>query len=507
MDAVMASMGEGIKSQWSHQGGEVFLSGFLMGGMIQGPQKFLFQGIPAIYQMKFQPEQWAEYREIKEKYIDQAVDNLNKIHNSQMEKPDTFMDFDKLNFVVQKQAAEEMLKSAYDGDQFGYHNFKDDAKFQAIHAILGQYRMKHHFQDQLKDYLNLSDEVLAEAFPGNQADIKNGKFRSRIQDMIEQINTHEKNLRKDKDRNPNPFDRSQFKFGTKEWRMEAMKERAFEHTRFLYMYTKNSWKRANERAEEISKDLESHPVLSKLAANDLTVLMDIESIQNEINLLELDIDGLDAKSDKEKALIKFKTDKIRHLKAIYNVLSNEKNLNKTGKRKGHFNMKKIGQLQGPLTKYLATLAEEKSDFVEWSEIKDVIIKLVDYSALRVDAKKYDRAVRMMEDPKIFDEIVERTFKNFTSFFENNKKEVEKRLRAYVKREEARQLIKALSKLGVFPHHKVLIDILDDNTGSTMRRLSPSLFVTTSMKVYLFYNSHFSYPLRTFKIIRIQEKNA
>ncbi len=470
MDAVQASMGEGIKSQWSHQGGEVFLSGFLMGGMIQGPQKFLFQGIPAMYQMKFQPKQWAEYQKNKENYITQGIKNLNKIHNSQVDNPDSFMDFDKLNFVVQKQAAEEMIKSAYDGDQWGYQNYKDDAKFQAIHAVLGQYRMKHLFKDQLKDYLNLSEQELSEAFPGNQAAIKSGKFKARIQDMIDQIDVHDTNLRKDKDRNPNKFDRSQFEVGTKEWRMEAMKERAFEHTRFLYMYTKNSWKRAEERAAEITKDLESHPVLSKLAANDLNVLSDIESIENEINLLQQDIDGLNTETAKEKKLAKFKTDKIRHLKAIYKILSNEKNLNKTGDRKGHFNKNKMGQLKGPLTKYLATLAEEKSDFVEWNEIKDVMVKLIDYSALKVDAKKYDRAVRMMEDPTIFDEIVERTFKNFTNFFENNKKEIEKRLRAHVKREEARALIKALEKHGVFPHYKVLIDILDEETGSSMRNL-------------------------------------
>jgi len=260
-----------------------------MGGMIQGPQKLFFEGIPALYQSKFQKEKWNEYQKNKEDYIDLAVDNLNNVHNNQVDNPDKFMDFDKMNFVAQKQAAEEMMKSAYENDVYGFYNHKDDLKYRALYSVLGEYKMKGYFKDQLKDYLKLDDQMLAQAFPGNQADIKNGKFRERIQDMIGQIDQHEEIVRKDMRQNKSPYDRTQFEEGTIEWKRELLRERAWEHARFLKLFTRNKWKRAGERIQEIDKELESHPVLSKLAANDLIALSDVETLDREITLLKEDI--------------------------------------------------------------------------------------------------------------------------------------------------------------------------------------------------------------------------
>ena len=59
----------GMAHQLSGEGFSVFMSGFLMGGAIQGPQKLFFQGVPALYNMgkgKFGSEaQQAEYAEYK----------------------------------------------------------------------------------------------------------------------------------------------------------------------------------------------------------------------------------------------------------------------------------------------------------------------------------------------------------------------------------------------------------------------------------------------------------
>ena len=45
-----------IGSQFSEEGFDVFMSGFLMGGVVQGPQKLFFQGVPAIYQRINDPQ-------------------------------------------------------------------------------------------------------------------------------------------------------------------------------------------------------------------------------------------------------------------------------------------------------------------------------------------------------------------------------------------------------------------------------------------------------------------
>ena len=45
-DMILSAMGD----QLSGEGFGTFMSGFLMGGIVQGPQKLFFQGVPAIYE-------------------------------------------------------------------------------------------------------------------------------------------------------------------------------------------------------------------------------------------------------------------------------------------------------------------------------------------------------------------------------------------------------------------------------------------------------------------------
>jgi hypothetical protein len=46
IDLQNESLNSAISSQFSEQGFETFMSGFLMGGLVQGPQKIFFQGVP-----------------------------------------------------------------------------------------------------------------------------------------------------------------------------------------------------------------------------------------------------------------------------------------------------------------------------------------------------------------------------------------------------------------------------------------------------------------------------
>ena len=445
-DAVLAAMGEGIQSQWSKEGGEVFMSGFLMGGMIQGPQKLLFDGMPALYQMKFQKEKWAEYQKNKEDYIDLAVSNLNKVHNEQMSNPDKYMDIERMMFVAQKQATEDMMDSAYKGDVYGFYNAKDDLKYRAIYSVIGEYKMKGYFQDQLRDYINLDDKMLMEAFPAHKTDIKNGKFRERMQDMIDQIDIHDKAIKKDMRDNKNPYDRSLYEHGSKEWRRELLRERAYEHVRYLKLFTNNKFQRAEERVQEIDKMLESHPVLSKIAANDLVTLSDLKTLDREMNLLKEDIKLTDAKTETEKKLLKSKTDKLRLIENIHKVLSNEKNYNKTGERKGHFSKKKINVLEKSIVKYLEFLAEQKGDQIKWSEVKDAVQLLVDRNNLKDDSGKYARSARFLSDKNEFEKIVDLTFEVLEKRFKNAKAETRDRIKKYVAQQEGVALLKAFENL-------------------------------------------------------------
>ena len=52
-DITDAAISSAVGSQFSAQGFETFMSGFLMGGVVSIPQKLLFQGMPNLYNYRW----------------------------------------------------------------------------------------------------------------------------------------------------------------------------------------------------------------------------------------------------------------------------------------------------------------------------------------------------------------------------------------------------------------------------------------------------------------------
>ena len=433
-----------VGSQFSAQGFETFMSGFLMGGIVQGPQKLYFQALPYMYQRITDPKGMADMKQKRKDFIDSLVKTHNEAWNKQAEDPSALFDPQKLNFMVQKEVANEMKKSLYDQDQFGFTDAKDFGKFHQYHTIF-QNGTADLFRSQLRDFLNLTDQELAEAFPASKKEIKSGKLRERINSMLTQIDTYEDRYNRNKDKFVNPFDRSKFEKGTREYNDEALKEIAFEHARFLQMFTEDGFNRALERADKIYNELAADPILSKLEASDLTVLLDKDTLTKEIETLMTEaavLDDVEGNKEQKKKLL----DKAKRLAAISKILNDPKNLTKDGS----FDRRKIGKVRKAFEQYVQFLADTKDGFVDKGRIDDVLKKIVDYKALKGRAKTYDKAIQYLNNPEQLDKIVERQYAINKELFKKNKTDLEKRIKKYLNKIEANQLLNELDKLGVYP---------------------------------------------------------
>lgn len=444
IDLYHGAVTSAVDSQFSAQGFETFMSGFLMGGIVQGPQKLYFQAIPYMYQRITDPKGMADLKQKRKKFIKSLVDTHNEAWNKQAEDPTAIFDPNKLNFMVQKEVANEMKKNLYDQDQFGFMDAKDFGKFHQYHTIFSN-GTAGLFRSQLRDFLNLSDTELAEAFPASKKEIKSGKLRQRIEKMLTQIDTYEDRYNRNKDKYVNPFDRSKFEEGTREYNDEALKEIAFEHARFLQMFTEDGFNRALERADSIYNELAGDPILSKLEAKDLTLLLDNDTLSKEIQTLMTEaavLDDTEQNKDKKKELV----DKAKRLAAISKILNDPKNL----KKDGTFDRRKIGKVRKEFEKYVQFLADTKDGFVDKGRIDDVLKKIVDYKALKGRARTYDKAIQYLADPARLDQIVERQYAINKELFKKNKTDFEARIKKYLNKIEANQLLNELKDLGVYP---------------------------------------------------------
>ena len=148
---------------------------------------------------------------------------------------------------------------------FGFIDQQDFAKFQQMYHVFSN-NTSGIFRSQLTDMLKLTDEELAQAYPADKNDIKSGKLRKRISDMITKLDKMENQYQDSKDKYPNPFDRNIYKPGTREYVDESQKELAYEHARYLYMFTRDGFDKALERSKSINRRLESEPLFEKMAA-------------------------------------------------------------------------------------------------------------------------------------------------------------------------------------------------------------------------------------------------
>ena len=451
-----ASVNAGLGSQLSAQGFDTFMSGFLMGGVVSGPQKLFFQGVPALYQRVSNPEKFAQYKQDRSDYIKKVVDTYNAVWNAQAEDPNSIFDAKRFNFLQQKAAAEYKTLSAFAMDRFYFTDETDFAKFNQIHTVLSTGGAAL-FQDQLADYMKMSDQDLAEAFPSSKADVKNGKIRERLQSMINQIDSTEEIYQKSKDRNPNPFTPDSYEKGSREWQQESIKKIAFEHARYLYMFTQDGFTRALERSNSIFQTLATEPLFDKMAANDLTVLLDERSIDNEIQMLmqEADILSQDKANDSK---VKDKTEKVKRLLSFKIVLSENQN------KDGSFDKRKINLLRKEFESYVKHMAEASGTFVNKDAVDDALKQIIDYTALKGRAKMYDKAIEYLNNPEKFNEVFERSAEVIQDEFKNRKKRFEEQVLAYTDVIERNELANQIAKAGFIPANEEMKMFLE--TGDT-----------------------------------------
>ena len=520
-----ASVASAVDSQMGAQGFETFMSGFLMGGIVQGPQKIFFQGVPALYNRAKSSKDFKEYKENREKMIDSIVKTHNEAWNRMADSMDnTLWDSTKMNFLVQKEVAKDMEKAQSEDNMFGFMDAKDFGKFHHM-ATIFENGTSGLFRGQLKDLLQLTDEELLQAFPNvPKSEAKSGKVRQRLENMIVEMDNFEDRYTKNKNNNPNKFRPNDFKPGTREYQDEYLKYTAYEHARYLSMFTGESFNRALERADSIYNELASDPILSKIAANDLTVLLSLDSIDSELKLLAEEIVTIEDKKIKAD-----KMNRMAKLEAIRQVLYAEENLNKdktfrksknstkeqkiatletelenkladantnpklsdkekteeTNKIKAEYAKKIANVRRGnrtekvdyPLTKlrkvlldYVQYLAESKDSFVDNDRIEDVLKMIVDYRALKDRAGVYYKSIEYLANPARLDEIAQRQYEADLIRLKNGKKAYQELIDKYTLTVEQNALLNAFGNLtpAVFVEPKEVYLFLETGNADSLQ---------------------------------------
>ena len=430
-----------IDSQMSAEGVEVFMSGFLMGGIVQGPQRVLFEKIPQIIKRTTDPEGFKKFQENLAKFEIE----INNIADRIQEDPMSYLDPNgaRMRFAKEMDAQQEAERSALEGDRLGFQDAMDDAAFQDRLFIMQNGTAELHIQ-QLEDFLTLDDKTLIEAFPQHEEAIKSGKFRNRIQSNIDGLQNFQNEYDASFDLIPNSPEYKQYEKNTKEYNNARLKYAALEHARMLYLFSKDAFSQAVKRRDQLEAALQSSGIMQKLGANDLTVLLDERNINAELKTLDAEIKALEQAEDVDKELLKNKKAKRTTLLTYEAALQSIKD-----KDSGVYDREKGENIKAPLLAYLKFLADSNGDFINQEKLDEVIAQLLDHNNLDRRAKIYNNVVALFSDGKKFNDILERISAAHVDLFKSVKKKYKSNVKGAIEDAAISQLLEELEKQGIY----------------------------------------------------------
>jgi hypothetical protein len=479
-DLQYAAVKSAIKSQMSAQGAEVFMSGFLMGGIVQGPQKLVFETIPEIYQRKRNPEAYAKYKENLDKF-DKIV---NEIGDDVQNDPFDYFSNTRLNFFAQQDAQSDAEGNLFSVDPMGFYDAQDAAAWSNRHFLIssGAHEL---YLEQLEDLKKLSDDELAEAFPQYKEDILAGKGKERIQKSIDDLQKYVKDYEASFDKIVNPYNFSQYEKGSKKQAQVRQKHLAVEHARLLYLFANDSFNQALLRRDKLNNYLKASAVMGdELDTDDLTTLLSTDSIGQEVNLLLQEVavlNQIEDKTDADKKALKEKEDRLIGLAgyqaALENIYDEE---SKT------YDREKIASLRKPLIDYLELIANNKKGFVKEELIDEVLYALLDHNTLDRRAQLYSRTVSLFSNPDKVTDMVDRIGEHLKVVFDNNKAAFEKNVANGIEDAEANQLVAQFTELGVYPDAGQVLEFLktkDINVLKDFYTENGKVFATTAPELW------------------------
>lgn len=461
---------EALRSQMSHQGFEVFMSGFVSGGMISTVQSLIFEKAPLAFKMYTDPA-------FKEKYlkdIEEFKKKLNEVGNYIASNPLDLFAESTMNFNNIAQSNSNASQAVIDGDMMSFKDAQDDIAIQNA-SFLAANNMTEAAIEQLDDYMSLDDKTLEEAF---EKEISEG--------AVKDANEIRNNLRKGKrklidnqirydesfDVIINPFKPEDYPEGSLERDKESVKYATMEYARKLYVFAQGYFERAVERRESIEKTLGSSNVMDKMELNDLVTLTSKSRMGETITNLKSEISVLKdlEQNDKVKLDIQNKTKELNAIIKLYNKLESSKNSEGLIDDSKEKTVKEIREL---LKDYISTLASNRGGNTNFTNIDDILSMIFDFANLDYRSKIYNKVVNYFGDPKAYGKLLNSIEQGITSVYDKAKEFFEKSIQIVINDNIVQGFVNSLEEKGMYlDPMEVLIYRSTNNIDSITKVITP-----------------------------------
>lgn len=291
----LASIGKGTGEQFSAQGFDTFLQGYLMGSLIQGTGaagKGIYNKVKGT----------SDAKATAEKADNDIINAANHVLNNSLIYGD-----DKVTMASAIKNANQAKKEAIqEGDEKTSHDMGDDLNITYLHTLARSGNM-NLITEHVDDMLTLDDESLAEAF--NLTEAEAPEIRSKLNTLKLRSEGYQKKYDYAKNKRPNPYDPWLFNKdkNPKEFNDELNKYIAHENAVANLLFATEDYERISQRMSSIGKNLSGQGTkfqnlvnvikggtpVANAASSDVSLLVDhvqrgltMKSLQDQIFVLD-----------------------------------------------------------------------------------------------------------------------------------------------------------------------------------------------------------------------------
>lgn len=458
------SFDQGVQSQMSSQGLDVFLSGALMGGLVQGPQKIAFEKIP-----QYSRQAWAsklfgkkgierrnilnEQKKAEQDYINKLAESMSYVVNLSNEQKKQAFNLVHENTVNQRNIGLLIEDAMNRGDK----KEAIDATVEglALHLnTLAEGGKIGVFRDQITSMKGLSDQELEEMIGSDPTDKQGGKVRDRITKVEKQIDQYEKRL--------NEFD----KIYGKQAIRDAVGAAAFTRAKRDFVYNTFALDNTLDRMQELLTLASNDKTLQQANPGDITVLLGnnnsqnthLEYLKSQAKLGKMAESPAKVKAEGKRAeaqleQLKGIRESIKELTTLQNDYANYKKSNNPQQSDAKAFTQKISattaDLRTKFGKYIKTIAAKSQEVPLQDNIDNLMDTVVDFHRLSKDQKDYTDTINFLSDPAHFANYQKTYEATLTEIFENRASLLKKGLESFYDLQKTNDLYNKLFHLGVF----------------------------------------------------------
>lgn len=464
-----------VQKYMSPAGGEIFLSGFLMGGIMGGGTSVIQGGktqlvkrgwADAVTGGKFKfKDKYDAYMEKKMELEKQVGETFTEVTKD----PLKYFSPDRVNYFAQKEMAKDQEVAAEEGDKKGYFDIKDNSDFAHIATMVESGKM-----DFMREWLGELKTLSVDEF--NQATQANVQTKEEqfalVDNMLKQSKAIEERYKEAQTRFPNEFQAEIYPYGSDAYQREAIQQIAHQSFVRQYVMAGHKFDRSIERRTKIVDKLRRTKLWKKSGkeiGEDIKPLLDDGSLDFEITLLngevaELrmrDAEGILTKEEKTELINKeqkvelfsaYKDAVKRYKDAISNIevqKDEDGNLGKYSPEQIAEQRAAVEQLVDAFTEAIEFLAEKDNGYFQQAEVEKYFEDIKDLIELEVDATNFNMAINYLSSPETYVEQMERMTAILQRQHEIRAEVAEKHRAAFMERAENGGFLQDLDLAGFY----------------------------------------------------------